>query len=60
VVIKCQDLDILVFEDLLPGVAFIIGEPDGIIIEADKYGRRVLEVGMLSDRRGEIELEGMA
>ena len=48
-VVERDDLDVLVGEELLPGVSFVGGLPDGVVFQADEDGLRVLEVCELPD-----------
>lgn len=54
VMVERKELDLRV--DLVPSIAFVAGLPDGVVCEADKDGRRVLEIRVLQDGATERKL----
>jgi len=46
----------LLWKEAVPCITFVAGLPNRRVVESNEYSRRMLEVCMLCDRRGEFEL----
>lgn len=56
VMIECEEP--LLWEELVPCEAFIAGLPHGEVMQSDQDRCRILEVSMLHNLGGELELRG--